>query len=383
MVTLNEVTTDAQNRDNGPVHFDTPTRTRVRAITEFCQVKAPQVSQNDIFNHCNVSKQVGYAMLKEASPVRRHHNRPDIKEHRGRKPIFSQREWDILEDFVIEGGFEGRVCGYEEIVQEVLPYLYKEHPKLYIQTIRKAFEDRGYSKYTACQKPWLTKAALEQRRKLYYQFQHWTVKDWRRIRFSDEFHLGQGPKRKLKVIRKRGERYCRDCIQKNATAKQIKNRNTKRFHFWISAGYQHKSALYEYTTNSTNGKLTQEVYLNKILKGPVLQWIQRGDDFILEEDQDTGHGPGTDNPVRKWKEEQGLQFFFNASGSPDLSPIENIIRAVKQQINDFDHFEDETLHTAAFRAWDDVKQESINRYIDSMPQRIAELGKRDGDITQW
>ena len=144
-----------------------------------------------------------------------------------------------------------------------------------------------------------------------------------------------------------------------------------------------KLALYEYATNSINGKLTQEVYLNKILKGPILHWIQRGDNFILEEDQDTGHGPGADNPVRKWKEEQGLRYFFNASGSPDLSPIENIIRAEKQQINDFDHFNDDSLHTAAFRAWDGVKQESIDAYIDSMPKRIAELGRRDGDITQW
>jgi hypothetical protein len=85
-------------------------------------------------------------------------------ELRGRKPIFREKEWEILEDFINSEGFEGTVCGYEEIMTEALPYLYQEHPNLHLQTIRTAFEDRGYHKCVACQKLWLSKQRLIDKR---------------------------------------------------------------------------------------------------------------------------------------------------------------------------------------------------------------------------
>jgi hypothetical protein len=386
MVTSKTVANDEQDRDGKLAHFDTPTRARVRAITEFCQAYPDQVrvSQNEIFRHCGVSKPTGYRMLDSltSDPVRRHHNRANETETRGRKPIFGAGEWDILEDFILEGGFEGRCCGYMEIVNEVLPHVLKEHPKLSIKTVRKAFEDRGYSKCTACQKAWLTKQSLEQRFELLEKRRRWTKAQWRKVRFTDEFHVGQGPKRKLKIIRQRGERYCKDCIQKNANAKQMKNRNLSRFHFWISIGWNHKTII-EYTTPSSNGKMTQAVYLDTVLKGPVQKWLDNNESFLLEEDQDSGHGTSTSNLVRTWKEDNNVDYYFNASGSPDLSPAENVIRAIKQCIQAFDHFDDDTLHCAVFRAWDSVSQTTINSYIDSMPERMRELSKMDGEMTKY
>jgi hypothetical protein len=68
--------------------------------------------------------------------------------------------------------------------------------------------------------------------------------------------------------------------------------------------------------------MTQQAYINKILEPVVKPWLERGDSFTLEEDCDSGHGPGKNNIVRKWKEANKLQFYFNCYSSPDLSPIE-------------------------------------------------------------
>jgi hypothetical protein len=95
-----------------------------------------------------------------------------------------------LEDFLLLNGLDGRVYRYEEIVKEVLPFLYEEHPKLSLKTIRGAFQDQGYHKCVACQKPWLSKRAIEERRQYLYLRQHWTQEQWRRVRFSDEVHFG-------------------------------------------------------------------------------------------------------------------------------------------------------------------------------------------------
>lgn len=73
--------------------------------------------------------------------------------------------------------------------------------------------------------------------------------------------------------------------------------------------------------------MTLRTYLNTVLQGPVRRWIDEGRDFILEEDQDTGHGTSDNNACRAWKEANGLNYFFNASRSPDLSPVENVIKS--------------------------------------------------------
>jgi len=129
--------------------------------------------------------------------------------------------------------------------------------------------------------------------------------------------------------------------------------------------------------------MTGQVYLDKILRPHVKEWIDRGDDFILEEDQDSAHGVGQNSFIRRYKEQIGLEYFFNASGSPDLSPIENIWRCEKHKINDFDHFDDDSLIRGIKRAWHAISQETINRYIDSMTSRLASLASRNGDVTEF
>ena len=46
------------------------------------------------------------------------------------------------------------------------------------------------------------------------------------------------------------------------------------------------------------------VYIDSILEPVVKPWLNRGDDFVLEEDGDPEHGTGkTCNIVNKWKED--------------------------------------------------------------------------------
>lgn len=87
--------------------------------------------------------------------------------------------------------------------------------------------------------------------------------------------------------------------------------------------------------------------------------------------------------MQSYKQQIGLECFFNASGSPDLAPIEIIWRCEKQGIKSIDHFNDETLVEPIKRAWKDIKQETIDRYVDSMIDRMKSLAKRDGDVTEF
>lgn len=71
--------------------------------------------------------------------------------------------------------------------------------------------------------------------------------------------------------------------------------------------------------------MTQKAYINQILKvaSCLTPYRESGRKFVLFEDGDSGHGPGKNNPARKWKEKHGLKSYFNVSNSPDLNIIEN------------------------------------------------------------
>ena len=86
--------------------------------------------------------------------------------------------------------------------------------------------------------------------------------------------------------------------------------------------------------------------------------------------------------MQSYKQQIGLEYLFNALGSPNLAPIENIWRCEKRGIKSIDHF-DETLVEAFKRAWKDIKQETIDRYVDSIIDRMKSLAMRDGDATEF
>ena len=66
--------------------------------------------------------------------------------------------------------------------------------------------------------------------------------DWKIARWSDEIYFGLGPEKKLRIIRRPGERLCYDCIQEcGEPPEYIKDR--KRLHAWAAVGWNFKTPL--------------------------------------------------------------------------------------------------------------------------------------------
>jgi hypothetical protein len=129
--------------------------------------------------------------------------------------------------------------------------------------------------------------------------------------------------------------------------------------------------------------MSQEKYRTEILDKVVKTWIDEGRDFILEEDGDSGHGPSRHNPVRTWKEQHGLNYFFNSPASPDLLPIENAWSVLKAYIRKYEHWDIQTVIELAEEGWNSLSQETIDRWIESMPERMKQVIKLDGKMTGW
>ena len=101
------------------------------------------------------------------------------------------------------------------------------------------------------------------------------------------------------------------------------------------------------------------------------RWLEEGHQFVLEEDNDSGHGPKQMwNPVRLWKEAHGLRHFFSCCKSPDLSPIENCRSVPEEHTKRFGLWDEEGLRTIVQEGLDQLSQETINRWVESMPRRL-------------
>jgi hypothetical protein len=207
--------------------------------------------------------------------------------------------------------------------------------------------------------------------------------DWHDIRFSDEVHCRVGPQGKLRIIRKPGERYCGDCIQEQLNRDEEKDWET--CHIWGACGYNFKSNLTFYKVfGNRNGKLSLSAYRDQILEPVVKKWHQNDSPFILEEDNDSGHGGGSQgNIVARWKRDINLDYYFNSPNSPDLSPIENCWQVMKQHLKKFPHWDEFETRELACEGWGNVSQGFINDQINQMPERLQTCIDMDGRMTGY
>jgi len=86
--------------------------------------------------------------------------------------------------------------------------------------------------------------------------------------------------------------------------------------------------------------VTTKNYKKQVLEavvGPVfndqLGWEHWDSDGLFQENNAPVHGAGRARSLQKWKKELGLRLFDWPPSSPDLSPIENIWRLLKQRIH--------------------------------------------------
>jgi hypothetical protein len=128
--------------------------------------------------------------------------------------------------------------------------------------------------------------------------------------------------------------------------------------------------------------MTHDCYIDQILNPIVLPWLVEKQDFLLEEDGDSGHGFGKGtNKVKQWKERHGLKVYQNCAGSPDITPIENSFQVPKEHIRKFTNNNIEGLRELSIEGWAKLKQETINKRVDEMPQRLQDIIDSKGKMT--
>ena len=317
-------------------------------MAEFNAAMGIPYFETDLSMFYGVSPRQGYAILgqKAQEEDRRLHNNPSKLETRGRKPLLTPKQINQADSFLRDAGWDARVLTWAQLASEL-------EFDVSGDTMKRAMGSLDYHKCIACSKGWVSAQSAQKRREFAETMLVLkpTPADWLDVRFSDEVHWRVGPQGKMRIIRRPGERYCGDCIQEQLNRDDEKE--WEAAHSWAAIGYEFKSELSFYNVpGNRNGKLMLRVYREEILELLVRPWLDRGDRFILEEDNDSGHGGGSSNNiVARWKQKHGLDYYFNCASSPDLSPIENCWQPPKQYLKKYPHWDEFETRELAYEGW--------------------------------
>ena len=422
-------TPSTRSRSKLWIEFDTPTRVRVKTKTEDGLTRAkirqqtgvPERTQRRICNESQSDRRPG-------------HLRPGPREQIDRKLLHRIIDY-------ITSGYAQRTTSWEDLRQQFTPWLKQA------RTVKKHLNMAGYFKCKACQKSYLRETSVELRNtfcSMRFLLAN-PLEHWRSVRFTDEVHFCKDSRSAEWVIRSRDERFCLDCMQfrKNNHASELHawamvgyNFKSDIIFFDINELIQedpswqlevaeqqgepqpapvletieeeqrllndsncnHKcknkaackhACCKGYRAKKRGRNLTQKQYLEWILKGHIEPiWRQhqaQGRQFILCEDNDGLHGTRTlDNPVRRYKDLlEGFMWYANPPQSPDFNIIEHCWRIIKQRIKQRKPTTVEELRQYIKEEWDAIPQETINEYVESIPQRMKEGMKRGGLQTPW
>ena len=151
------------------------------------------------------------------------------KEKRGPKGKVNPGEIKKTEDVINDGNIRHRALPWAELAAKAGLIGDKE---VYFHTVRKVsirgtillllpisytnhtqlIQDREYHKCTTCTKNWLAGNIMLERRMFSRDKLSYKWPDWKIVRWSNEIYFGLGPEKKLRIIRRPGERLCYNCI---------------------------------------------------------------------------------------------------------------------------------------------------------------------------
>jgi hypothetical protein len=297
------------------------------------------------------------------------------------------------------------------------------------RTIHRFLKRRGYKKLKHTTKPGLNTAQKQARLHWALQYKDWTIEDWKRIVWSDESSVVLGAYR--------GKRRCWRLSKEGHTEQVTRRRwkGTKEFMFWACFAWGHKGPCYIWPTETppmtaryerfiqqynqqheaTDRAIweEQEVIRRSKLKRPPkvprawryddetgtmvrkvtgggIDWIRYcfeilearympfmrilGPQFIAQEDN---AGPHASKWNRQYWKESGIKVIDWPPNSPDLSAIEPPWRHIK--FNQGPVHSKKRLAKIWRKAWKDLPQEKLQRYVDRIRGNIQWVIRQLGD----
>jgi hypothetical protein len=242
--------------------------------------------------------------------------------------------------------------------------------KCSVTTFKRRFDSRGYYRYAACQKPYLTLVQVKAHflRAMAHIF--WRVERLK-VLWSDEviFLIG-GRIAKQGVTRNCYERICETCIQH-----QFHRGHSTPVSAWGAIGYGYKSPLLFVNGTVKHCVFDQVDYLGQVLEhlqpiidafAPIAHTICPSAEPLFMEDGNSAHGHITaTNYCQPFRTQHGIILMPHPSSSPDMNPIKKCWRYINEALHRRERqpTTEAELRAAITEEWNAISQEWISELI--------------------
>jgi transposase len=252
----------------------------------------------------------------------------------------------------------------------------KSGKELSRKLVRKTLKKYGKARRRARRKPYLSKTHQKGR---YRWGKKEKGRNWRRVCWSDEatFEVGYDG-RTWWITRAPGEEY----LPKNLKPLFKSGRTTVGV--W-SCFMEHE--LGDLVILPKGARMNQTRYTELVLKPHFVPFYRKmrrkyGPEVVIQEDGAKYHFA----PVAaRYKNSQKVRCMPWPAQSPDLSPIENIWKYLKDRIARRRHRirSIEEMEAALRQEWAKVEPEFLEKLMESMPKRISQMLKNKGGATKY
>jgi transposase len=245
--------------------------------------------------------------------------------------------------------------------------------KVSVDTVRRALVHEGFASRIAVKKPFISDVNKAKRLAFALEHRNWTKERWRRVIWCDEstFEIGKNS-RQVRVWRRVDEKYLPGHL-----APTFKSGRSSLMIWGAISGYGKSKLAF-----MDRGRRTAVDYVDMVYRGPLLEMMKRVPGAILMEDGAMIH---RSNAPKQWRELYMLEKLNWPAQSPDLNPIENLWKQMKDavQMRPVSVRSPPDMGVALAEIWEAIPVTAYISLIDSMPERLQAVIDAMGGSTRW
>jgi len=237
---------------------------------------------------------------------------------------------------------------------------------VHFQTVRNCLINEGYCKSLDCQQLWLTLETRHARLEFAVSHRNWRT-EWRSVLFAGSAIFDLSPNRQPRADTSKDQQLCGHC------QRDRKGRASYGLQFWAVVGFNQRDPLVFPAENDPANSLSALA-----LDHSVEQLATDQKPYILVEgdfNPETTNGGRLAVPKLGKKDYEIIHF---PPCSSDLNVARDVLLFLKKKMQKARFDDLDSLKSGILKEWDCISVRRVNKLVNSMPTRMADVVKRDG-----